>query len=369
MTLQAFLPPSCRSPPQQPRASRLDRPSPSGPPPACSPRRSARWAGRRMAAAAAWSRAAPAHATSSSSTTATKTPPHRRLRLGAMPRLRPWPRRCSPGGADRCHRQRGRRLRLGASYSTEDGPILTNNHVVVELVDDAGEVSVSFNDGRKTGTIIGTDPKTDSAVIQVTDMDGSAPAEIGDSAALEVGQDAAAIGRLTASTRPSRPASSRALNRPVSVDDPKPRPTPRSRPTSSINPGNSGGPRWTSTGAWSASTPRSRFSVADGEAGLDRARHLLRDPDRRAPTPIVDQTAAGRRPHHAQSSASGSPRAPPMPMRPARGRSSTLPRVRLKVPDCRSTTSSPASHPPLDHRRGVPDRHGGGPSVAAMRSS
>jgi serine protease Do len=44
------------------------------------------------------------------------------------------------------------------------GYILTNNHVV----EDASDINVTFNDGREVpATIVGTDPKTDLAVIKV----------------------------------------------------------------------------------------------------------------------------------------------------------------------------------------------------------
>ncbi|MGE0475024.1 MAG: Do family serine endopeptidase [Nitrospirales bacterium] len=44
------------------------------------------------------------------------------------------------------------------------GYILTNNHVV----EDASEINVTFSDGREVpGTVVGTDPKTDLAVIKV----------------------------------------------------------------------------------------------------------------------------------------------------------------------------------------------------------
>ena len=44
------------------------------------------------------------------------------------------------------------------------GYILTNNHVV----EDASEINVTFHDGRETpATVVGTDPKTDLAVIKV----------------------------------------------------------------------------------------------------------------------------------------------------------------------------------------------------------
>ncbi len=74
----------------------------------------------------------------------------------------------------------------------DEGHVVTNNHVV----DGASTVEVAFTSGFKAyGTVIGTDPNADIAVIKV-----DAPAEeihplpIGDSDTLNVGQSVVAIG-------------------------------------------------------------------------------------------------------------------------------------------------------------------------------
>jgi len=72
-----------------------------------------------------------------------------------------------------------------------DGYILTNNHVV----EGATDIKVTFSDGRSgvEGKIIGTDPKTDIAVIKVDEK--NLPAiTIGDSDHLEVGDLVLAVG-------------------------------------------------------------------------------------------------------------------------------------------------------------------------------
>ncbi|HBP90050.1 MAG TPA: serine protease, partial [Nitrospiraceae bacterium] len=52
------------------------------------------------------------------------------------------------------------------------GYILTNNHVV----EDASDIKVSFHDGREmSATVVGTDPKTDLAVIKVKLENGPLP--------------------------------------------------------------------------------------------------------------------------------------------------------------------------------------------------
>jgi serine protease Do len=70
------------------------------------------------------------------------------------------------------------------------GHILTNNHVV----EDADEVKVSFVDGKTvSGKVVGTDPKSDLAVVKVDGVDVK-PARLGDSEKLLVGEWVMAIG-------------------------------------------------------------------------------------------------------------------------------------------------------------------------------
>src|SRR5262249_39970240 len=70
----------------------------------------------------------------------------------------------------------------------------TNNHVV----QDADEITVHLNDGRSfTGEVIGTDPKTDVAVLRIRPAEGDPPlptVTLGNSDSVEVGEWAAAIG-------------------------------------------------------------------------------------------------------------------------------------------------------------------------------
>ncbi|HUR45876.1 MAG TPA: DegQ family serine endoprotease [Candidatus Saccharimonadales bacterium] len=84
-------------------------------------------------------------------------------------------------------RQRG--LGSGVIVS-KDGYILTNNHVV----ENADEVKVALNDGREfIAKVIGTDPKTDIAIVKVDAKDLPA-INIADSDRIEVGDLALAIG-------------------------------------------------------------------------------------------------------------------------------------------------------------------------------
>ncbi|GAA4573956.1 trypsin-like peptidase domain-containing protein [Planotetraspora kaengkrachanensis] len=76
-----------------------------------------------------------------------------------------------------------------------DGLILTNNHVVAELGQGGGDVTVKFSDGKTaSATVKGTDPTTDLAVIQAQGVSGLTPASLGDSDKLQVGDAVLAIG-------------------------------------------------------------------------------------------------------------------------------------------------------------------------------
>jgi serine protease Do len=85
------------------------------------------------------------------------------------------------------HQQRG----LGSGFIiSNDGYILTNNHVV----GNADEIKVKLNDGREfDAELIGTDPKSDVAVIKIDGNDFPF-IELGDSDDLDIGEWAIAIG-------------------------------------------------------------------------------------------------------------------------------------------------------------------------------
>ena len=71
-----------------------------------------------------------------------------------------------------------------------DGYVLTNNHVVEE----ADDIEVTLTDGRKAkGTVIGTDPETDLAILKIT-LDKLPVIVLGDSEGAEVGDQVLAIG-------------------------------------------------------------------------------------------------------------------------------------------------------------------------------
>ena len=116
-----------------------------------------------------------------------------------------------------------------------DGTILTNNHVV----DGADEVTVQLADETKfTAKVVGTDPKTDLAVLRI-DAKNLQPAKLGDSEALKIGEWVLAAGNpfgLTASISAGI-VSAKGRND-VGVADY----TDFIQTDAAINPGNSGGP-------------------------------------------------------------------------------------------------------------------------------
>lgn len=81
-------------------------------------------------------------------------------------------------------------LGSGVIVDADNGFILTNNHVI----DKAEEITVTLRDGRELmAELVGTDPATDVAVIQVK-AEGLTEVEMADSDALRVGDFVVAIG-------------------------------------------------------------------------------------------------------------------------------------------------------------------------------
>lgn len=130
---------------------------------------------------------------------------------------------------------------------SEDGYILTNNHIVNSSstsyyyeLGKANKVIVTlYNDSTKyDATIVGTDSQTDLAVIKI-EKNGLKAAELGDSDAVQVGEFAMAIGNPLGLTDSVTAGIVSAVNREVSDQDGNSYVAIQT--DASINSGNSGG--------------------------------------------------------------------------------------------------------------------------------
>ncbi|HEY8369522.1 MAG TPA: DegQ family serine endoprotease [Thermodesulfobacteriota bacterium] len=161
--------------------------------------------------------------------------PEARLRRQAPPfPFGPGP---GPFGGPRTPRSPIPRQGLGSGFIvSEDGYILTNNHVV----EDAEEVKVRLRDEREfTARIVGRDPKTDLALIKIDVPDTKLPAvTFGDSDQLEVGEWVLAVGNPFGLDHSVTAGIISAKGRVIGAG-----PYDEFLQTdASINPGNSGGP-------------------------------------------------------------------------------------------------------------------------------
>ena len=119
---------------------------------------------------------------------------------------------------------------------TGDGYIITNNHVV----ESAKELKVILNNGKEhDARLIGTDPRTDLAVIKI-EVAGIQYATLGNSEQLAVGELAVAIGNPLGNELAGSVTVGviSALNRSITVEDKK---LNLIQTDAAINPGNSGG--------------------------------------------------------------------------------------------------------------------------------
>ncbi len=185
---------------------------------------------------------------------------------------------------------------------TSDGQILTNDHVA-SLAGEDGEITVSFADGSKaTATMLGTDPLTDTAVLQAQDVSGLTPITVGQSANLDVGEEVVAIGSPFGLDSTVTSGIVSALDRPVDVgSDGQGNSTvyPAIQTDAAINPGNSGGPLVDMSGRLvginaSIRTSGSSMGAEAGSIGLGFAIPIDEV------LPIIDQMKNGEAPTHAR---------------------------------------------------------------------
>ena len=125
----------------------------------------------------------------------------------------------------------------------DEGHIVTNHHVVEDAIGQPGSVTVVFSDSSQAkGTVIGSDPHSDLAVIKLEDGDWSlVPATLGDSSSVRVGQLTVAIGAPFGQEFTMTSGIVSAVGRNISGQGQFTIPEVI-QTDSAINPGNSGGP-------------------------------------------------------------------------------------------------------------------------------
>ena len=143
------------------------------------------------------------------------------------------------------------------------GHILTNHHVIAAATGGGGQVQVVLSDGRAyNATIVGSDPSTDLAVLQVKNPPAELkPASFADSGAVKVGDPVMAVGNPLGLSDTVTTGIISALNRPVRTQPETQSNDPFGQQSGSndvitnaiqtdaaVNPGNSGGALVDATG-------------------------------------------------------------------------------------------------------------------------
>jgi S1-C subfamily serine protease len=127
---------------------------------------------------------------------------------------------------------------------TDDGEILTNNHVV----EGASSIEVTIaGHGSETATVMGVDPTDDVALLRLSGVSGLSAAKIGDSSSVEVGDAVAAIGNAfgRGGTPDVTSGTVTGLHRTITANDPADGSSERLsdviQTDAEIHPGDSGG--------------------------------------------------------------------------------------------------------------------------------
>ncbi|GAB16957.1 peptidase S1 family protein [Gordonia effusa NBRC 100432] len=154
-------------------------------------------------------------------------------------------------------------VRAGSSGGTgsgfvidKAGYILTNNHVVAMAAEDPKDSRVEvvfFDRSRVPARIVGRDPRNDTAVIKVDNVNNLTVSKIGDSNTLQIGQEVIAFGSPLGLERTVTSGIVSALHRPTvgpqEDESDVPSVIDAIQTDTAINPGNSGGPLVDDSGA------------------------------------------------------------------------------------------------------------------------
>jgi putative serine protease PepD len=187
---------------------------------------------------------------------------------------------------------------------TDDGLILTNDHVVTlagAADPDTAQIKVSFTDGTTAiADVVGTDPLTDTALVQARDVSGRTPITIGHSGDLDVGEQVVAVGSPYGLDSTVTSGIVSALDRPVEVardENGNTTAYPAIQTDAAINHGNSGGALVNMDGQLvgiNASIQSADNDATGGSIGLGFAIPIDEV------TPIVEQLRNGDTPTHAR---------------------------------------------------------------------
>ncbi len=131
------------------------------------------------------------------------------------------------------------------SIMDTDGHVLTNNHVIASAAS-AGRVEVVFNDGETTqATIVGRDPSTDLAVLELAGGEALHPIKLAASDEVRIGAPVIALGAPLGLSNTVTSGIVSAIGRNISVPGTDAHATAllvdAIQTDASINPGNSGG--------------------------------------------------------------------------------------------------------------------------------
>ncbi|RHW28049.1 PDZ domain-containing protein [Nocardioides immobilis] len=134
----------------------------------------------------------------------------------------------------------------GSGFVLDDqGHIVTNNHVVADAAENDGPIEIVDQDGnRQHATVVGRSPVYDLAVLHVAGGEDLAPASLGRSGPLRVGEPVVAIGAPLGLSSTVTSGIVSALNRPVTTGSTADDSSfiNAIQTDAAINPGNSGGP-------------------------------------------------------------------------------------------------------------------------------